>query len=84
MSTRDMKKGRRTLRRIIREIPPVGSEFIGRSHGKRYSATVIAAPSYPGGRAIQIGNTVYSNLSSAANGVTGYKTNGWRFWKPKQ
>ncbi len=84
MSIKDSNKKPRVIQRITREMPPMGSEFVGRFRDREYSATVIAARSYPSGKALKVGNTIYSSLSSAAKAITGWPTNGWLFWKSKR
>lgn len=71
MSTNDSGKGRRKPQRVRRELPPVGSEFVGRFRGREYGATLIAAPSYPSGKAIKVRDAIYPSLSSAAKAITG-------------
>lgn len=83
MSSKDPKQKRRTPQRITRQMPPVGSELVGRFRGREYHAAVVAAPQLPGGKGIKAGDTLYRSLSGAAKAVTGWPTNGWLFWKLK-
>jgi len=83
MSLKNSKQKRRTPHRIPRKIPPVGTELVGRFRGNEYYATVIVAPSFPEGKGIRVGDTVYGSLSAAAKAIKGWPTNGWLFWKPK-
>lgn len=38
--------------------------------------TVIVAPSFPEGKGIKVGDTVYGSLSAAAKAIKGWATNG--------
>lgn len=54
---------------------PVGTILTGSSKGKNFLAVVEAVDR------IKVGNTLYSSLSAAAEGVSGVRRSGWSFWK---
>ena len=71
-------------RRFGRKLPPVGT--VVTHHYRRLgrgtiTATVVEAPSFPEGRAIELQGRLYGTMSAAAQAVRGGSTNGWVFWK---
>lgn len=53
---------------------PVGTELRARYKGELHTAKVEAA-------GVRVGGELRSNLSLAANAVTGTTVNGWTFWE---
>ena len=55
---------------------PHGTRFRAHHHGQLYEATVEDG-------ALVYGERRYFSPSAAARAITGYQTNGWRFWECK-
>ena len=70
--------GRKTQ---ARELPPVGTELVGRYRGEELSARIVADEDRDGAPAVECRGTRYRSLSAAARAVTGNSVNGWRFWQ---
>ena len=64
-----------------RELPPVGTELVGRYRGQEVSARIVANDDHHGASAVECRGTRYRSLSAAARAVTGTSVNGWRFWQ---
>ena len=64
-----------------RELPPIGTRITCKFKGKQYHALIVAASDLPHGRGVEYKGKMYSTLSSAASAITGFPTNGWRYWK---
>ena len=58
-------------------IVPAGSTVVATHKGRRYSATVTPEGS---GR-LKVPGRPTGSLSAMAKHITGYESNGWRFWK---
>lgn len=79
MAKRKAQKASR--QRPARELPPVGTELVGRYHGEEISALVVADEARSGLPAVECRSTRHRSLSAAARAVTGNSVNGWRFWQ---
>ena len=79
MAKREAQKASRE--RPARELPPVGTELVGRYHGEEISARVVADEARSGLPAVECRSTRHRSLSAAARAVTGNSVNGWRFWR---
>lgn len=79
MAKREGQKANR--QRPPRELPPIGTEFVGRYRGEETSARIVAAADRGGLPAVEWRGTRYRSLSAAARAVTGNSVNGWRFWQ---
>jgi hypothetical protein len=44
------------------------------------SLSAVELKALPAGRAVKYGDQIFTSLSAAGKAVTGYPTNGWRFW----
>ena len=76
------REGRKASRqRPARELPPAGTELVGRYHGEEISARVVADDDRGGVLAVEYRGTRYRSLSAAAHAITGNSVNGWRFWR---
>ena len=64
-----------------RELPPVGTELVGRYRGQELSARIVTDDDRAGAPAVECRGTRYRSLSAAARAVTGNSVNGWRFWQ---
>ena len=53
---------------------PIGSELRAKYDAQMYTARVTHS-------GIELGKKRFSNPSSAASEITGYPTNGWRWWE---
>ena len=73
---------KRQGKKIVRQLPPVGTTLTGRSKGQTHTAVIVEAQDRPGGRAVKYGDQLFPSLSAAAKAVTGHPTNGWLFWRP--
>ena len=64
-----------------RELPPLGTELMGRYRGQEVSARIVADEE--GGRApaVECRGSRYRSLSAAGRAITGNSVNGWRFWQ---
>ena len=58
-----------------RDMLPVGMSFVGNYGKKEHRCTILKNGMYI------VNNNLYGSLSEAAKGVTGVRTEGWRFWK---
>ena len=68
-------------KKIIRKLPPTGTQFIRQWKGKYYTAIIVEDKSMPSGKTIECRGRFYSSMSAAAVAITKQPTNGWRFWK---
>ncbi len=75
---------KRTLRRIERQLPAVGTKLNRNFKGVTYKAKIVADKSESTGRAIEYSSKKYRSMSSAAKAITKQPTNGWLFWKIQQ
>jgi len=64
-----------------RELPPVGTELVGRYRGQEVSARIVADEEGSGAPAVECQGARYRSLSAAAKAITGNSVNGWRFWQ---
>ena len=64
-----------------RELPPVGTELVGRYRGQEASARIVKDDDRGGSPAVECRGERYRSLSSAARAITGNSVNGWRFWQ---
>jgi len=80
MAKRAPKKAGRQLR--ARELPPVGTELVGRYRGEEVSARIVADEERSGAPAVECRGSRHRSLSAAARAITGNSVNGWRFWQP--
>ena len=64
-----------------RELPPVGTELVGRYRGQEVSARIVTDDDRAGAPAVECRGTRYRSLGAAARAVTGNSVNGWRFWQ---
>jgi hypothetical protein len=64
-----------------RELPPVGTELVGRYRGQELSARIVADEERGGAPAVECRGNRYRSLSAAAHAMTGNSVNGWRFWQ---
>ena len=64
-----------------KELPPIGTIIIGKYHGEKYTAHIVAEPKFPEGKAIKLGKQIFKTMTSASNSITNCSTNGWKFWK---
>lgn len=72
---------KRARRKIERHLPPVGTILKGHFDKKEYQGEIVEAPNFSEGRAVSLGNMLYTSMTAAAKSVTKQSTNGWRFWK---
>ena len=79
MAKRERKKAGQKPR--ARELPPVGTELVGRYRGQELSARIVADEDRDREPAVECRGTRYRSLSAAARAVTGNSVNGWRFWQ---
>ena len=63
-------------------LPPQGTTLTACHKGRRYTATIVAAPKLASGRGVRAGRRVFASLSAAGSAITGYTVNGWSFWRP--
>ena len=76
------EQSRKPARRAqARELPPVGTELVGRYRGQEVSARVVASDDHDGASAVECRGKRYRSLSAAARAITGNSVNGWRFWQ---
>lgn len=68
-------------RKIVRELPPVGTVLHGKFKGKPYQAKIVKDKNSNGGKAIEYNSKLYPSMSAAAKTITNQSVNGWRFWK---
>ena len=68
-------------RKIARELPPVGTQLIGRFRKVSYSARVVSDKTSSIGRSIEYSRVKYPSMTAAAATITKHPVNGWRFWK---
>ena len=69
-------------KKIIREMPPIGTELSGKFKGvSGYSAKIVKDAKSPKGKAIKFDGKLYPSMTAAAIAVTNQPTNGWRFWR---
>lgn len=73
-----MRKKRRLYNH---ELPPIGTKIVCRFKEKEYDALIVASSDSSLGKAIEFDGKLYFSLSSAARAITGFPTNGWRYWK---
>lgn len=64
-----------------RELPPVGTELMGRYRGQEVSARIVKDDDRSGAPAVECRGSRYRSLSAAARAITGNSVNGWRFWQ---
>ena len=64
-----------------RELPPVGTELVGRYRGQEVSARIVKDDDRGGASAVECRGKRYRSLSAAARAITGNSVNGWRFWQ---
>ena len=74
-----MKKRERKI--IIRVLPKVGSQLIGKFKGVMYYAEIVEDKKRKGIMLIEYKGHQYSSMTAAAEAITNQPTNGWRFWK---
>jgi hypothetical protein len=79
MAKRTPKKAGQKPR--ARELPPVGTELMGRYRGQEVSARIVADEEGSGTLAVESQGSRYRSLSAAARAITGNSVNGWRFWQ---
>ena len=60
------------------EVQP-GTALVGWYKNKRYEVQVVGGPA--GEIRFRLVGREYTSLSSAAKSITGYNTNGWKFWR---
>lgn len=77
MNSRNCVRGGRAF-----PLPPIGTSLTAYHHGRLRSATIVEAAEFTSGRGIRTGDGMYASLSAAAAAITGYRVNGWRFWRP--
>ena len=75
---------KRQRKRIVRQLPPVGTTLTAKDKGQPHTAVIVEAKERPAGRAVEYGDQLFSSLSAAAKAVTGHSTNGWVFWHPAE
>ena len=68
-------------RRIVRELPPVGTILQGKFKGKPYKAKIVKNKNSSSGKAIEYNKELYPSMTAAAKAITKNSVNGWRFWK---
>lgn len=68
-------------RRIVRELPPVGTILQGKFKGKPYKAKIVKDKNSSSGKAIEYNKELYPSMTAAAKAITNQSVNGWRFWK---
>jgi hypothetical protein len=79
MAKRTPKKA--GLQPQTRELPPVGTDLVGRHRGQEVSARIVADEEGGGAPAVECRGSRYRSLSAAARAITGNSVNGWRFWR---
>ena len=65
--------------------PKIGQTLVHKSrNNETFSAEVLKVDKKKNKISVRVGNVVYPSLSSAAESVGGYVTNGWIFWGLKK
>ena len=55
---------KRQRKKVVRQLPPVGTTLTGRSKGQTHTAVIVEAEDRPGGRAVKYGDQVFPSLSA--------------------
>jgi hypothetical protein len=71
----------RSRKKIVREMPPIGSKLKGKFFGKQYEAKIVEDDTSPIGRSVNHKGKLFRSLTAAAKDITKQPVNGWRFWK---
>lgn len=72
---------RMVQKKLIRELPPVGTKLNAKFHGIKYKANIVTDRKSPNGRAVKFDGRLYQSMTAAAKAITDYNVNGWRFWR---
>lgn len=72
---------KRIRQKITHEMPPVGTRLRGKVRGREVYAEIISNPESKAGKSILFEGNIYHSMTAAAQAVTGYSVNGWRFWE---
>lgn len=75
-----MKK-KRKRDKIIREIPPIGTDLKGRYKRTSYKAKIVKDSTQKSGKAIKYAGKLFPSMTAASKMITKQSTNGWLFWK---
>ncbi|MFX0195858.1 MAG: DUF2924 domain-containing protein [Candidatus Hodarchaeota archaeon] len=78
---REVFMEKRKRRKIVRELPPIGTKLTGKFKEVRYSAKIVADKTTSSGKAVEYSGVRYQSMTAAAKAITRQSTNGWRFWK---
>jgi len=70
--------------RFGRGLPKIGTELYAYFHSKKFEAKIIEDSDSRKGKVIIVDGERYHSLSTAAESITRYPTNGWKFWVIKE
>jgi len=68
-------------KKIVRELPPIGTVLSGNFKGTPYKAKIVKDTFQKNVKAIKYDGKLYPSMTAAAKAITKQSVNGWRFWR---